>query len=252
MGMFSAGLYMGIHNAFPVAGWDKVLAHGVAGGIMSELQGGDFGSGFLAGSFTQAVSWKGGFDRLGDPRTWEGRLKNAIAAAVVGGTASVIGGGKFANGALTGAFSRLFNDLSDELWMDERGKIHKGRHPNYSEKGCADRSGYACQLSPESPHTLETDARLLGATSTLLAVGAFGGTVAGISWAAELGWAAYGAQLGSVVLNPNASAYDYFSFGLSTRTQVIEFFAPGATLVHQGVGLVIDGMGRSFDEFGKR
>lgn len=32
------------------------------------------------------------------------------AAAAVGGTASVLGGGKFKDGAWTGAFSRLFND----------------------------------------------------------------------------------------------------------------------------------------------
>ena len=38
-------------------------------------------------------------------------MKNAAVASVVGGTSSVIGGGKFANGAMTGAFSRLFNDM---------------------------------------------------------------------------------------------------------------------------------------------
>jgi hypothetical protein len=31
--------------------------------------------------------------------------------AIVGGTVSVIGGGKFANGAVTGAFTMLFNDI---------------------------------------------------------------------------------------------------------------------------------------------
>jgi len=40
-----------------------------------------------------------------------------MAAAVVGGTASEISGGKFANGAVTGAFSRLFND---EMHNNER------------------------------------------------------------------------------------------------------------------------------------
>lgn len=33
-----------------------------------------------------------------------------IQSAIVGGTASVLGGGKFANGAVTGAFGYLFND----------------------------------------------------------------------------------------------------------------------------------------------
>ena len=36
---------------------------------------------------------------------------NAAAAAVIGGTASKLAGGKFSNGAVTGAFSRIFNDM---------------------------------------------------------------------------------------------------------------------------------------------
>ncbi|MBI1905708.1 MAG: hypothetical protein HYS20_05620 [Rhodocyclales bacterium] len=36
---------------------------------------------------------------------------NLIARAVIGGTASVIGGGKFANGAYTASFGYLFNQL---------------------------------------------------------------------------------------------------------------------------------------------
>jgi hypothetical protein len=39
------------------------------------------------------------------------RVQGTIISAVVGGTASVLGGGKFANGAYTGAFSYLFNNL---------------------------------------------------------------------------------------------------------------------------------------------
>jgi len=42
--------------------------------------------------------------------TWS-RVKNAFVAGIIGGTASVIGGGKFSNGAVSGAFSRLFNDM---------------------------------------------------------------------------------------------------------------------------------------------
>ncbi|RMH38464.1 MAG: hypothetical protein D6694_12335, partial [Gammaproteobacteria bacterium] len=36
-----------------------------------------------------------------------------IAAAVVGGTTSVITGGKFANGAMTAAFARAYNAEAD-------------------------------------------------------------------------------------------------------------------------------------------
>ena len=42
------------------------------------------------------------------------RLKNAFVFGMIGGTAAKLGGGKFANGAVSGAFSRLFNDLKPE------------------------------------------------------------------------------------------------------------------------------------------
>jgi hypothetical protein len=41
-------------------------------------------------------------------------LKTA-SAAVLGGTISEIGGGKFANGAITGAYGMLFNDMMHEV-----------------------------------------------------------------------------------------------------------------------------------------
>jgi len=55
---------------------------------------------------TQAFSGK--IDRL-DINTAHS-AQRVIAAAVVGGTTSVISGGKFGNGAVTGAFSRALND----------------------------------------------------------------------------------------------------------------------------------------------
>ena len=39
-------------------------------------------------------------------------MYNAAASAVVGGTATVLGGGKFGNGAVTGAFSYLFSQAT--------------------------------------------------------------------------------------------------------------------------------------------
>lgn len=74
---------------------------------MSEMQEGSFKSDFLAAGFTQALSPAIG--RV-DSGTVGPSVQRTIVAAIVGGTASVIGGGKFANGAMTGAFSRLFND----------------------------------------------------------------------------------------------------------------------------------------------
>ncbi|KNC67463.1 hypothetical protein [Pseudoalteromonas ardens] len=73
---------------------------------MSVMQGGKFGHGFAAAGFTQAFAPAIG--RI-QPGVKHSPLRIA-AAAMVGGTASKISGGKFANGAVTAAFSRMFND----------------------------------------------------------------------------------------------------------------------------------------------
>jgi hypothetical protein len=87
----------------------KTVAHGLVGGVESELRGGKFTSGLLAGGFTQFASPGIGGIAAND-NTVGAALARTVAAAVVGGTASELGGGKFANGAVTGAFSRFFND----------------------------------------------------------------------------------------------------------------------------------------------
>lgn len=89
----------------------KVAAHATAGGVMSVLNGGKFGHGFAAAGVTQAFS--GAIDGIGageDFFSAGNRAIRVIAAATLGGTASKLSGGKFSNGAITGAFSRLFND----------------------------------------------------------------------------------------------------------------------------------------------
>jgi hypothetical protein len=42
------------------------------------------------------------------------KYKGAFAMAIIGGTASEIGGGKFSNGAMGSAFQYMFNDLMDQ------------------------------------------------------------------------------------------------------------------------------------------
>ncbi|SKA89181.1 hypothetical protein SAMN02745130_03012 [Thiothrix eikelboomii] len=72
------------------------LAHGVAQGVVSVLQGGKFGSGFFG-------HLAGGIQAFGAPSTggFGAMVGRTMVAAVVGGTVSQITGGKFANGALT-------------------------------------------------------------------------------------------------------------------------------------------------------
>ena len=92
--------------------------HGAAGGLMSVLQGGRFGHGFISGFATQAGSGHiGGLKHSGH---------RVLAAAVLGGTVSTATGGKFANGAVTGAFSRAFNDELQTREVSLSGSIEVG------------------------------------------------------------------------------------------------------------------------------
>lgn len=96
------------------AGVPQHLAHGLAQGGITEAIGGEFRHGFYAGFASSA-----GGDWIQNHVS--GTELQTISAAIVGGTASAVGGGKFANGAISGAFTYLFNraahpqsDLSDE------------------------------------------------------------------------------------------------------------------------------------------
>ncbi|MEM9101596.1 MAG: RHS repeat-associated core domain-containing protein [Pseudomonadota bacterium] len=104
----------GAVSGYEVGSFANIFGNALVGGISAELQGGKFGHGFVAAGFTAAM--KSQINKIGGGDTAtslqqleEGRLARVAAAAVVGGTASVMSGGKFANGAVTGAFTQLFN-----------------------------------------------------------------------------------------------------------------------------------------------
>ncbi len=92
--------------------WQAVAVHGVVGCITSVTGGGKCGPGMLSAAFSQAtIDSKNDLgDRLGSRL-----VGGTIASATIGGTASVLGGGKFANGAETAAFGYLFNALQHKL-----------------------------------------------------------------------------------------------------------------------------------------
>jgi hypothetical protein len=75
---------------------------------LRKLGGGSFKSGFLAAGFSSAAAPLGPAPRT---NPWRGVAFHAL----VGGTGSVLGGGKFADGAVTGAFRYLFNDSYDRV-----------------------------------------------------------------------------------------------------------------------------------------
>jgi RHS repeat-associated protein len=113
IGGISAGIAHGIGTMAQDLGWGweaQAAAHGVAQGGMSEAMGGEFRHGFYAGFFSSAFASSGLMNRVPG-----GVAGKTIASAVVGGTASAIGGGKFANGATSGAFTYLFNHAGSHL-----------------------------------------------------------------------------------------------------------------------------------------
>lgn len=90
----------------------KVLSHGTIGGITSVLQGGEFGHGFASGFFTASATSFNNSAHIGP----EGKFSwtRVAVGSAIGGTASKLSGGKFANGAVTGAFSQALNaELSE-------------------------------------------------------------------------------------------------------------------------------------------
>lgn len=120
LGGIGGAMFQGIGDTFAggkfgsMAHIQKTLAHGVGGGLLSMAGGGRFGDGFLGAAAAQAFAPaidRIGVDSRGNIGTSAGiRMARVMAAAVVGGTASQLGGGKFATGAITAAFARMYND----------------------------------------------------------------------------------------------------------------------------------------------
>jgi RHS repeat-associated protein len=86
------GHALGTVIANPVA--DSFIAHGFVGGLFNIGQKGGFASGFIAA----------GVGSLNAPIPLD-QFSTGLEMASLGGAASVLGGGKFANGAVTAAFS---------------------------------------------------------------------------------------------------------------------------------------------------
>jgi len=81
----------------------RSAAHGVFYGGLNLIQGGRFELGLMSGFFSSMGM--GGMSNILGNNT----LAYGIIGAAIGGTAESLGGGKFANGAVTGAFIGLFN-----------------------------------------------------------------------------------------------------------------------------------------------
>jgi hypothetical protein len=81
----------------------KALAHGTVSSFMTRARGGKWNAGFLAGFAGTMLSPITGMAK--------GYYAKVASSAIVAGTVSYVSGGKFANGAMSGAFRFMFNDL---------------------------------------------------------------------------------------------------------------------------------------------
>jgi hypothetical protein len=117
-GAFSAVAFYGVGQSanlladkYGTAFWGsgspgRVVLHGAAGCASASVAGGSCGHGAVSAAFAEAAgpnvsSVTGG-----------SKVAGFVGAVVAGGGAARLSGGKFANGAATGAFSYLYNELA--------------------------------------------------------------------------------------------------------------------------------------------
>lgn len=134
-GAFAGGLFFGIGAYFSqfqgVAGTGflgsgfssgafaaEIAVHGAAGGIVNDLQGGNFGSGFFAAGATEALS--PAIENI------DNAPARVMTAVLVGGTISKASGGKFVNGAETAALQSIFMSVARTAAFDQQPDVGSG------------------------------------------------------------------------------------------------------------------------------
>jgi len=110
----SAYIYTEVGDFLDGAGaFEQVATHGVVGGALEVAQGGEFHTGFISGAAGKAASvYSRPGTELGNALGGGTSPARVAFVATVGGTSSVLTGGKFGNGAVTAAFGHLFNELN--------------------------------------------------------------------------------------------------------------------------------------------
>ncbi|TMP82320.1 hypothetical protein CWB73_05375 [Pseudoalteromonas phenolica] len=114
-------------------GVGHVASHAITGGIISELQGGNFGHGFWSAGLTKGLDVNGLMPGIGSTMN----TARTIVAGVIGGTISKLVGGKFANGAVTAAFAQAYNGNSYWDRAKEFGSLALEMAPGYAIAECA-------------------------------------------------------------------------------------------------------------------
>lgn len=135
-------------------------------------------------------------------------ILGTVQSAIVGGTISHLTGGKFANGARTGAFQFLFNKcLSSGCSIDKTFKRWGDMWSNFSDRVSNSFSGVNLKAN-----SISTEDIVNGATVISLASG-YGGLVMG---SVKLGQVAIVASGVSLTLNPSPEAAIYLAVDIAT------------------------------------
>ena len=132
----AVGDYFQAANA--AGGLGHLGAHAVTGGILTELQGGQFGHGFLSAGVAFGVG------QIGIKQGWSVEAQ-FITRVVSAGTVSEITGGKFANGATTAAFAFVYNELKHGHLRDRA-----DREPESAKGSCPKSGRSVCVARPET------------------------------------------------------------------------------------------------------
>jgi hypothetical protein len=114
-GAITAGFGNGVEGSFASGNYGAAAAytagHGIVGGASNEAMGGKFQDGFLSAAASSAAQ----IVPYGNKSVTGGLLKSTA----VGGTANVIGGGKFTNGAATSAFHYMISSAAMHAQTDQ-------------------------------------------------------------------------------------------------------------------------------------
>jgi hypothetical protein len=116
IGGIQGGITGGILNGMEGAAssfTDKALhvaGHGIVGGASNAAMGGKFQDGFLSAAAGSYAGWTFLKNTTIANSIGSSGFGRTAIASTMGGTASALGGGKFANGAYTAAFQHLLNN----------------------------------------------------------------------------------------------------------------------------------------------
>ncbi len=144
-GGISAGIagYIGAN----IGGFAGHLAHGITQGGLSEAFGGDFKSGFI-GAFVGHFAGAELISQIGGTSLGAIAARTTIAA-VAGGIGAKLGGGKFENGAVSAAFSHLFNN---EMTASQKRSEIKGKYGFWVEASSPGEPGSHLSLGVGDPN----------------------------------------------------------------------------------------------------